>query len=357
MITIRDVAARAQVSTGTVSRVLNNHPSVNPAIRRVVLEVIKELQFQPNAVARTLRTAKTRTLGLLLADLRNSEVAATAIWGAESIAQQHGYALLVADSRRDTATEVQHLRSLLERRIDGLLCSSMLSLETVHDFAQRTGVPTVVYGQSAPNGLLPTTVVSYAQGAEEAVDHLVGLGHRRIGTIMRPMDIGVENRIGQMQPHIHRLLHERGIESDGEFDRAALSPADCTRVVQELLTGNERPTALFVTSLYLIPATIAGIRAAGAHIPRDVSLIGFGDSDWAEVVEPPLNVIVVDYSAHLEAATRMLIGLIERGDEPPLTVEHHGHYIRRGSVQPPPRRHRTASVNNGHDAIGITAAE
>jgi len=352
--TIRDVAARAQVSTGTVSRVVNNHPSVNPAIRRVVLEAIKDLQFQPNAVARTLRTAKTRTLGLLLADMRNSEVAATAIWGAESVAQEHGYALLVADARRDTATEVQHLRSLMERRVDGLLCSSMVSLETVRDFAQRTGVPTVVYGQSAPSRLLPTTVVSYARGTEEAVDDLVGLGHRRIGAIMRTTDVGVENRIGQMQPFIHRLLRERGIETDGEFDRAASSPADCTGVVRALLSNGEKPTALFVTSLYLIPATIAGIRAAGANVPRDISLIGFGDSDWAEVVEPPLNVIVVDYAAHLDAATRLLIGLVERGDKPAETVEHHGRYIRRGSVQPPPARR--GAVGHGRRAAAKALA-
>ena len=334
MITIRDVAARAQVSIATVSRVINDHPAVNPAIRRVVLEAIAELQYQPNPIARILRTAQTRTLGLLVADIRSPEAAA-AIWGAEAVAHERGYALLVADARLHGATGVQHLRSLLERRIDGLLCSSAVPVETVHDFVERTGVPAVVYGRSAPSDLLPTTVLSYTAATEEAVDHLVGLGHRRIGAITRTTEGGVDNRMGTLQPYIHHLLRERGIETSGGLDRAASSPAECSKVVHGLLTGSRRPTALFVTSPYLIPATLAAIRDAGARVPRDVSVIGYGDPDWGRLIDPPLNVIAVDYAAHLDAAARLLVALIEEEDSPVPLIEHHGRYIRRGSVGPP----------------------
>jgi DNA-binding LacI/PurR family transcriptional regulator len=268
-----------------------------------------------------------------VADIRSSEAAA-AIWGAEAVAHERGYALLVANARLHGATGVRHLRSLLERRIDGLLCSSVVPIETVYDFVQRTGVPAVIYGRFAPSELLPTTVLSYASATEEAVDHLVGLGHRHIGTITRTTEGGVDDRMGTLLPYIHHLLRVRGVATNGELDRAASSPAECSRLVHELLTGSRRPTALFVTSLYLIPATLAAIRDAGWRVPRDVSVVGYGDPDWVQLVEPPLSAIVVDYAAHLEAAASLLVGLIE-GDSPTALIEHHSQYIRRGSVQPP----------------------
>jgi LacI family transcriptional regulator len=341
--TIRDVAERAQVSVGTVSRVINDHPSVNPAIRRVVLEAIEELRFRPNVVARNLATARTRTLGLLLSDLRNSELAAAAISGAEAVAQEHGYALLVADTQRDAAVEAQHLRSLLDRRVDGLLCAPVAG-GTIRELVRAAGVPTVVFGRGKPDGSLPTAVLSFAAATEEAVEHLVEVGHRRIGIISRVPDFSIGAAAGLRAPDIRRSLRARNTEGGRAFDLRATSPAECTRLVQHLFADERRPTALFVNALYLIPATIMGVRAAGLSIPDDVSVIAYGDSDWSQVVEPPLNVIAADLVAHLQAAARLLVGLIEQPYGPLPTIEHHGRYIRRGSVTSSPAS-RVASID------------
>jgi LacI family transcriptional regulator len=91
-----------------------------------------------------------------------------------------------------------------------------------------------------------------------------------------------------------------------------------------------------ITPLYLAPATITGIRAAGARIPSDVSLLGFGDSDWARVVEPPLSVVAADLTAHFEAATRLLVHLLDGKHDRSSVVEHHASYVRRGSVHAAP---------------------
>ena len=355
MTTIRDVAARAQVSVATVSRVMNNHPSVGPAIRRVVLEAIEALHYQPSAIARTLRTARTRTLGLLLSDMRSFEVVVPAIWGAEAVAHAHGYSLVVANWRHEETVVEQHLCSLLERRVDGLLCGPAVSVEAVHRLAQRAGVPAVMYGRPSMDGPLPATVVSLAAALEEAIDDLVQLGHRRIGTIGRAVDLR-EGRTGLVR-EIRRALRDRGVETDVVLDLTAASPAECTRLVRETVADGPSPTAFLVLAPFLAPATIAGIRAAGATIPRDVSLIAVGDSEWAPVVDPPLSVVVVDWNAHLEAATRLLIELIEHGrDRPTSVIEHGGQYIRRGSVQPPPNRlHKRSGIatpGGGHEAAG-----
>lgn len=353
MTTIRDVARRAQVSIGTVSRVVNDHPSVSPAIRRAVQEAIDALQFQPNAIARTLRTAKTRTIGLLLSDLRNSEVAGTAIWGAEAVAREHGYALLVANAGRDTAAEAQHTRSLLERRVDGLLCPAAV-LRTVHDLLRSAGVPAVTFGGRISGSQLPVAELSFAAATDEAVDHLVDLGHRRIGIVSRSPELHTGAAAGLRAPDIRRSLRRRGIEVDRDFELRVPSPVECIRMAHELFAREARPTALLVNALYLAPATIAGIRSAGLKVPRDVSVIAYGDADWAQIVEPPLNVIAADLAAHLQAATGLLIGLIEGKGDPRPGIEHHGRYIRRGSVGPLPNPDRTKAIM-GHPAS--TAAE
>jgi LacI family transcriptional regulator len=332
--TIRDVAEWAQVSVGTVSRVMNGHPSVSPAIRRVVLEAIDELQYQPNAIARTLRTAKTFSLGLLVANMRNAEVAAAAIGGAEAAAQERGYALFVANTRRDPAVEEQYLRSLVGRRVDGLLCSPSMPLERVERIVQQAGVPTVIYGQPKPSDLLPTTVLNFSTATQEAIDHLRSLGHRHIGTVTHVSDAGLGEAVAWGASYIHNALRQRGIKSSDGHDLIVQSTDECTRRVAEMLARPKRPTALLVTPFYLVPAAIAGIRAAEASVPADVSVIGFGDSSWAQIVEPPISVVAADLTAYLDASTRLLISLIKGGQESIPSIEHHARYIRRGSVMP-----------------------
>jgi LacI family transcriptional regulator len=110
-----------------------------------------------------------------------------------------------------------------------------------------------------------------------------------------------------------------------------------------MLVAAQRPSALIVTASNFMPAVLAGIKAAGARVPDDVSLICFGDSDWAQVIEPPLNVITIDLSAHLEEATRLLIGMTEKTPDASVSIEHPARYIRRGSVKAlssPSRRSR-----------------
>lgn len=331
MTTIRDVAQRANVSVGTVSRVLNDHPSVNPAIRRTVLETIDALRYQPNAIARSLSTARTRTLGLLLFDLRNAEIVSAVIAGADSVAHEHGYGLLVAGEAGDAAAEAQQVRSLLQRRIDGLLCAAS-TLRPVAGIVEPTGIPTVAFGGQQSIGSMPAVVLSFAAATDAAIAHLAALGHARIGVVSRAHELHAGAAAGLRAPDIERALRRRGLRANRNLLVRAASVAACARLVQELLADEERPTALFVNALYLVPPTIAGIRAAGLRIPTDISVIGYGDSDWAKIVEPPLNVIATDLIAHLQAATRLLIGLVEQTDDAQSTIEHCGQYIQRGSV-------------------------
>lgn len=332
MTTIRDVAERAQVSVGTVSRVINRHPSVSPVVRQAVLTAIDELHYQPNAIARTLRTARTRTIGLLVPNMRNAEVAGSALQGVEAVAQERGYALFVGDARRDAAVEERSLRSMLERRVDGLLCNPTVPPATLCELLKRSGTPAVVYGQPASLPPLPTVLLSFEAAIAEAIADLARLGHTRVGTITHASEIVLDPRVGWGPNFIQRALQDEGLDPSGRFDRVTPSLDECADTVQSLLATEPRPTALFITPLYLVPATLAGVRAAGLHVPDDISLIGLGDSDWARAIDPPLSVIAADLQAHMQAATHLLIDLIERQAEPSPAAAHRATYTRRGSV-------------------------
>jgi LacI family transcriptional regulator len=332
--TIRDVAKQAQVSVGTVSRVMNDHPSVSPAIRRAVLDAVAALHFQPNAIARTLRTARTQTLALLMSSMRNADLAFSAIRGAEDGAYEHGYALFVANSRGDPRVEERLLKNLVARRVDGLLCNPRMPIEKVHALVQRAGVPTVVYGRASANGPLPTAVLDFAAATEEAIDHLLALGHRRIGTVTDAGQRSLEVNLAWGVRFIHRALVARGIEIDPRHHPVVRSTEECTQVIRALFLGRQHPTAMLITPLYLAPATIAGMRAAGAQLGRKVSVIGFGDAAWTQVLEPPLSVVAADLTAHFKAAARLLVSAIAGEADVPAVVETHARYLRRGSVQP-----------------------
>lgn len=339
MTTIRDVAKRAKVSTATVSRVLNQHPSVNPAIRDAVLTAIEALQYRPNPIARTLRTARTYTLGLVLSNMRNADVVTAAIRGAEGAAREHGYALFVTNAERDPALEERYLQSMLDRRVDGLLCNPRIALERVHKLSLRARVPVVVFARPSATGVLPTAVLSFAAATEEALAHLLELGHRRLGTVTDVSQSTLDPDVAWGVRFIRRLFTAHGLTDEPDHHLVVSSTAECSQQVRTMLSKPQPPTALFVTPLYLVPAVIVGIRAAGAEVPRDVSLIGFGDSEWAQVVQPPISVVAADVTAHLDAATRLLLRLIEqqhvrKGELE--VVEHQARYLRRGSVAPPP---------------------
>ena len=339
MTTIRDVARRAQVSVGTVSRVINDHPAVRPAVRHAVLQAIDELNYRPNQIARTLRTARTKTLGLVLSTFAAADTIGPGVWAAESVAQEHGYVLLLADSRFDREVEAQNIRKLLGRRIDGLLCNPVESSRYIANLVAGSSVPTVIFGWTVANPVLPTAVMDERAAIDEAIGHLVELGHRRIGVVMSGGPLGTGSPIRQRL--IHQALRARGIEPDGGWDCVAVSRRECKEAVCELIQHPNGPTALVITASPLTPAVIGGVRAAGAGVSDDISLVCFGNSPWAEITTPPISVIDFDLGQQLRSASELLLGLIEGKTDLPHAIEQHARYVRRDSVRRAPGSQRS----------------
>lgn len=185
MVTIRDVARAAGVSTATVSRSLNEAELVTDETRRKVLTAIDNLGYRPNAVARGLTTRKTKTIGLVVSDITNPfypEVAR----GVEDVVSAYGYNIILCNTDRDAKKELAYINLLIEKRVEGIVFASVPADQTLLADLDRSGVPWVAAGNAVGGLDHDCVVVDNILGAYQATQHLIRLGHRRVGHITGP---------------------------------------------------------------------------------------------------------------------------------------------------------------------------
>ena len=339
MVTIRDVAERSGVSLGTVSRVLNGHPSVRPRVRIKVNDAISELGYVPNSAARSLRSARTRTLGLIVPNLE-SPMTVALVRGVEDAAQLAGYSLLLAESRLDPQLEATHIANLLQRRVDGLLISPLESISSVDRAVGSSRAPTVVLQLRRPRREFPGVFIDETCAIEAAVRDLVSVGHRRISFVHSAGRAGG----GRQRRELFRTaLASHGIVGRDDLDAVFSTSDACHQEIMGLLARSDRPTALIVGIHQFVPAALAAIRDAGLHVGRDISLVVFGDSDWARSLTPPLSAILVDQAEHAASAVSLLVRLIDSDPSAPRSVRSESTYIARTSVQATPMCERCES--------------
>lgn len=321
MATIHDVARHADVSIGTVSRVLNNHPSVRPITRRAVLEAIEAIGYHPNAVARNLRHARTGTIGVTVSYLDNPTNMAI-VRGIEHAARERGIGLLLCDADGSYATQGAHLRRLCEQRVDAV------AIRPAGDFLPqvapllRAGVPVVPVGLRQPSGIHPEVLVDEAAASAAALQLLIGLGHRRIGLLLRGFDDVGDDATSANRPRFRdfrRAHHDAGIPVSRELIRVVYREADVFSETARLLALPERPTALVAAVHYIVPDMLLAVRAAGLSIPDDLSFLAYGDSRWAQAVTPALTVIRTDYEEMGRRTAALLLGAMAGAapEEPP----------------------------------------
>jgi LacI family transcriptional regulator len=328
--TIRDVARAAGVSVGTVSRVLNANGTVRAPMRDAVLRAVEELGYQPNAAARLLRVRRTKVLGMLSTDLSHPmEVAA--FRGAEAAAQEHGYTLLLADTQGNQELEMQGIESFIEQRVEGVLCSPMRSVRSIREPLERAHIPLVLYGQWSRKPGVPTAVVDELNACREAVADLLRCGHRHIATF------GLTREPSRHRRQVLEQLFEEAAPDQVRVEHVHANTRDLMEAgLIGALEARPRPTALILLSHGVVAGALRIINGCGLWYPEDLSVVAFGDSDWAIALRPHLSVIAVDYEVHTAEAARLLVRIVEGEHgitQGPVGVSR---YTRRGSVGPPP---------------------
>jgi len=278
--TIQDIATRAGVTKGTVSKFLNSRPGyyVAEATKSRIEDAIRELDFQPSAIAQGLSHNRTMTIGFVAADIRNPFYP-DLVAGVQAVVEQAGYTLVLGSSGSDSEREYAILRSMIRRRVDGVILGSARMQASEIELLARSGIRVVLASRNLPELVADTVIVDNFAGGELATRHLIELGHTRIGHIAGPLDV---------VPFIDRMngfraaMADAGIPVDETLVSSVRSSSDEGKVAAHIvLSRRDRPTALFVANDNMALGAMDAAKQLGLQIPQDVSIVGFDNISLA----------------------------------------------------------------------------
>jgi LacI family transcriptional regulator len=343
-VTVKDIARVAGVSVATVSRVLNNPASVTATRRAAVLGALRSHDYIPNQFARSLISRRSRAIGLIVPTIANPVFAPT-IAAIERELDGAGYALLINCCERDPAREFAQVRTLIERGVDGLLITGSEHVPDLPELLARHKVPYVSQDISIDRPMGPSIALDNAGAMETAIDHLYALGHRRIALFSGPTHNTPPIR-DRLRGAVTRIRHY-GLSLPDEWCVVTedYEGHSTRKAARNLLAGACLPTAVSLTGDILALGIGTECRALGLEIPRDISVIGCGDTNMAQYVDPPLTTVRMPFAAMGEAAARNLLALIA-GHQPIATAVLPHELVIRRSVGAP-RCSRVGSRSSG----------
>lgn len=315
--TMTEVAAKAGVSIKTVSNVINNRPYITTETRERVLAAIADLHYKPNRTAQALRSRRVQALAAIIPDIQNPFFTQV-VHGIEDTAFAAGYMLFLCDTEDREAREMRYIEGLSSGTIAGaVLCAAdPRSFRERVEALQRGHVAVVAIDRASPDVPVDAVLSENEEGSYAAVQHLLALGHRRIGMIAGPeyFLFGQERLDGYLRAHA-----EYGVAVAPELiSRADFRRASAETAANRLLDLPAPPTALFVYCGPMAVGAVKAIRTRGLKMPADLALIVFDDVDWSEAGDPPLSVVA---QPAYEMGCRAADLLIRRLDQPQAPAE------------------------------------
>jgi LacI family transcriptional regulator len=311
MASIKDVALKAQVSTTTVSHVVNRTRFVSDKVRDQVEAAIRELGYVPSAVARSLKSNTTKTIGMLIPNCSNPYFAEI-VRSVEDHCFGAGYTLILCNTDDDPHRQGVYLQVLSEKRIDGMIIISTGDDEGLLRLLQGLPIPTVLLDREIDEVHCDLVETAHLQGGLMATQHLIGLGHRRIACLSGPADLtpsaqrieGWRTALAQsgLMAQAQDLLWHSDFTSQGGFT-----------AMQSILASPHPPTAVFVCNDLMCIGALSAAHEAGVLVPQDMSLIGFDDIELARFASPALTTISQPKHRIGVAAVDMLLERIQGG--------------------------------------------
>lgn len=317
-ITIYDVAREANVSMATVSRVVNGNPNVKPTTRKRVLEVINQLGYRPNAVARGLASKKTTTVGVIIPDISNTFFAELAR-GIEDIAMMYKYNIILSNSDQNNEKELHLINTMLGKQVDGIVfMSGNISDEHVEEF-EKSPVPIVLAGSIVESEKVPSVNIDYEQATYDAITSFIEKGHRKIAFVIGPLQEPINEK--RKLVGYKRALSEAGIE----FNEELIIEGDYTydsgiEAFEKLIELEDKPTAIYVGTDEMALGVVHGAEDRGFHIPEDFEVISSDNTRLALMVRPQLTTVVQPLYDIGAVAMRLLTKLMNKESVPEQTV-------------------------------------
>ena len=303
---VRDLARSTGFSVATISRVINGADHVAPETRRQVLAAVAAQGYVPNPAARALSTRRSRTIGAIIPTLAHS-IFATFLNAVERELAGHGYALVIATTGGDPHLEFQRASDLLDLGAEGLIVTGAVRDKAFARLIDNRRLPVVATSIYAPSSTVPTIGYDNRALGRLAVQHLRGLGHENIAVLHGPL-----------QHHDRTVLRVAGVRAAARG--AQLSLIECSldtaggvQGARAALCQRPRPSAILCLSDVLALGAMFEARRAGLAVPRQLSIMGFDDLDWAALCDPPLTTLHLPTTEMGQLAARALVGFLDKG--------------------------------------------
>ncbi|MCX8131808.1 MAG: LacI family DNA-binding transcriptional regulator [Clostridia bacterium] len=287
MATIQDVAKMAGVSVATVSRVLNNSPSVVESTKEAVMDAIKRLNYQPNMLGRNLRRSETKMILVLLPNISNPFYSRI-VKGIEDVGHKNGYNVMLCNTDSDAEREKIYIEMLKKKLSDGVIfMAPELNKEELSDIGR--GYPVVQCCEYKEGADVSHVSIDNVEASYKAMKHLIGLGHRRIGMISCKNNFLSTK---QREEGYKKALSEAGIDYDPELVQYGdYSFKSGLRTAKQMLSIKNKPTAIFSISDIMAIGVLRAVKDSGLRVPEDVAVVGFDNISFASMCDPRLTTV------------------------------------------------------------------
>jgi LacI family transcriptional regulator, galactose operon repressor len=329
---VGDIAREAGVSTATVSRVINNYNYVSPASRERVLEVIRRHNYYPSAHARGLASGRTNLIGLVISDIANPFFPEL-VKGIETAAYEKGYEVILADTNYDPRRMSNYVRRFIERGVQGVALMTSEFDQPLLDELARREVSVVFLDIGRPGPHSSNLAVDYSTGIEQAIAHLVQLGHRQIAYVGGPPHLRSSKR--RFTAFVRSFRRHIGHEPSGLYE-GDFRIEGGRRAGEALLASPERHTAVMVANDMMALGVAQACRAAARVIPRDLSIVGFDDIALAALAQPPLSTVTIPREVLGRKAIDALLATISDPERRGVEVDIPTSLVVRESTGPAP---------------------
>lgn len=305
--TIKDVANAAGVSVATISRVLSNPDIVKPATKEHVLQIIKEMNYQPNVLARQLRTQTTKAVIVIVPNIENSFFHGI-LSGIGSEAERHGYQMLIADLKSQPSLENYYIEAIKQRQVDGIISLSANMTQKLETMITEK-YPLVMVVQCVPNYAIPSVAIDNMAASKALMTHLIRLGHRNIAHLtVSPMQLPYQDRL---KSYIS-VLEEHNIPIDNELiSYGEPSIKGGYDQMWTLLSKQKNITAVFAAGDTMAIGAMKALKDQGLRVPEDCAVVGFDDIDLSSVWEPALTTIRQPKETMGKTAFQKLLALMQ----------------------------------------------
>ena len=333
-VTLRDVADAAGVHPGTASRALNDETKalVRPETIERVLAAAATLGYKPNLLARSFKTRRTNSVGIVIPDI-NNPLFPPMVRGVEDRLFEDGYVALLANTENDPDRQRRIFEGMVDRRIDGLVLATARRHDVGVAELSEMGIPIVLFNRVVDDGRVPSVSSDDATGVRMVVDHLRNLGHERIGHVAGPQSMSTGH--ARYSAFVSAMAETGDVVDPRDVVFAeTFSIAEGERCAAALLARAERPSAIFAGNDMLALGCYSVVERAGLACPGDISIVGFNDMPFIDRVNPPLTTVRIPHYELGLLAAELLLGRLRNPEMPIEAVQLEPQLVVRGSTAP-----------------------